>query len=400
MKFADMFFIIRKRLLEIRNIILFFIILVVFLIMFICFTIIDFSKDNENEIYNSQLGRSIYIFNSENIEEKINKIDNIEYFFSNKYDKQSRFKVEEFNNKHSEGVILIKALVSNDDVEIMSGRNISSNNEMICSHYFYPHEYDNKLYSEQFLKGKDIINKEIIVNSDNDDIIDKTVSLKIVGTYNNKYMEEANTCYVNIETYDKIVSKYSSYIVSYDEKGNIVSTKYFEYEDYIAVVDNIKNLQYVEEKLNELGIGYQILFEIDMKFVNTLYTVPLFIAIIVILIANCVIYSFITKKIYNRTNNIGLLNSFGYENKDILKIYVIENIFIVVASLIVAIIIYLLLLNYLSYTLLAEVTYNSYILEIPVLYIISTTIFVLVLIVIFTVKKCKKLMKCNICELL
>ncbi len=320
MKFTDIFFLIKKRLLETRNIILFFIIVVIFLILFTCFTIINFSKNNKNEIYNSETGRSLYVFNSKEVEEKINEVDNIKYFFSNKYISSERFEAKEFEDELSDGIILIKALI-NDDIKIMSGKNITTNNEMICSHYFYPHEYDDKLYSKQFLNGKNIVNKKIMVNSNNEDNIDEKVFLDIVGTYKNKYMEEANTCYVNIETYDKISQKYMFRLVDYDEKGNVVSTKNKEYEDYIVVVDDIKNLQSVKDKFVEIGIEYEELFKINLEFLNILYTVPIFVAIIVIFISICIIYSFITKKIYNRVNNIGLLKSFGYENRDITKIY-------------------------------------------------------------------------------
>lgn len=399
MKFTDIFFLIKKRLLETRNIILFFIIVVIFLILFTCFTIINFSKNNKNEIYNSETGRSLYVFNSKEVEEKINEVDNIKYFFSNKYISSERFEAKEFEDELSDGIILIKALI-NDDIKIMSGKNITTNNEMICSHYFYPHEYDNKLYSKQFLNGKNIVNKKIMVNSNNEDNIDEKVFLDIVGTYKNKYMEEANTCYVNIETYDKISQKYMFRLVDYDEKGNVVSTKNKEYEDYIVVVDDIKKLQSVKDKFVEIGIEYEELFKINLEFLNILYTVPIFVAIIVIFISICIIYSFITKKIYNRVNNIGLLKSFGYENRDITKIYIFENIFIVFLSFIVSLIIYLLALKYLSYNLLAEVTYNSYILEIPILYIILTMIFLLILITIFTNKNCNRLLKHNISELL
>ena len=87
MKFTDIFFLIKKRLLETRNIILFFIIVVIFLILFTCITITNFSKSNKNEIYNSEIARSLYVFESKDgdVEEKINEVDNIEYFFSNKY---------------------------------------------------------------------------------------------------------------------------------------------------------------------------------------------------------------------------------------------------------------------------------------------------------------------------
>lgn len=401
MKFTDIFFLIKKRLLETRNIILFFIIVVIFLILFTCITITNFSKSNKNEIYNLEIARSLYVFESKDgdVEEKINEVDNIEYFFSNKYLSPKRFEIKEFDDELSDGIILIKALL-NDDIKIMSGKNITANNEMICSNYFYPHEYDDKLYSEQFLKGKDIINKKITVDSDNEDSVGEKVSLNIVGTYKNKYSEEANTCYVNIETYDKITSKYNGRSLEYDENGDLTSIEYNKYENYIVVVDDIKNMQDVENKLNELGIGYEEVFRIKLEFINILYTVPIFVAIIIVIISVSLLYNFIKKKIYYRTNNIGLLKSFGYTNKDISKIYIYENIFIVFFSFIISLIIYLLALKYLSYNFLAEVTYNSYILEIPVLYIILTIVFLNILIAIYINKNCNRLMKHNISFLL
>lgn len=400
MKFNDQLFIIKNKFFQRGNIIFLFIFIVILLIIFTCLTIIKFSIDNKREILNSEIGRTYYISVDENDLEKIKKINHIELVESNKYAFSKRFEIAKFDKNTEKGVVLIKALLKNSDVTIKSGNTIMKDYEMICSDVFYPHEYDNTIDSSLFLNSKEILEKEVKVKSSNEDRLGEEVILNIVGTYKNKYMEEANTCYVNIATYDKITSKYMMVTESYDEKGFLISKNYIEYKDYIIRIDNLSNEKDVIDNLKSLGVSYEQVFILDTNFINSLHMIPLFIAIVVMLLMFGILYNFIDKKINNRLNNVGILKAIGYQDKDIINLDIIENLIILIISFVSSLIIFIIIYNNLLYNLLTEITYNNYILEIPVMFILLIFIIFIFLIVIIINKIYQKILKLNIQDLL
>lgn len=400
MVFKDQLFIIKNRLFEKRNIILIIVLSIIFLILFTCLSVIQFSVENKLEIFNSEVGRTYFIFPDKEQIDAIKNISYVELVVSDKYYSSSGGEIKEFDNGNQKGEIIIKSLIKEDDVKIKHGKNISNNYEMICSDTFYPHYYDDRIYSSLFVPGKKIINKEVNIVSKNEDLNRKNINLKIVGSYKNKFMEEANTCYVNMDTYDEIASKYSSWSEAYDEMGNLVERVYNEYTSYILRVDNKKNIKKVLTSLDDMGVEYQSIFELDEGFLSILYFIPSFIGIIIILLTLSILYGFISKKINNRMHNIGILKSIGYDEKTIKLLNTNENILIIIISSIISLIIYFIVLNKLKYTILAEVTYSNYILNFPYILIILSIVFFSIIIVGIVKSKIKRLFSFNIQTLL
>lgn len=400
MDFKDQLFIIKNRLFEKRNIILIIVLSIIFLILFTCLSVIQFSVENKLEIFNSEVGRTYFIFPDKEQIDAIKNISYVELVVSDKYYSSSGGEIKEFDNGNQKGEIIIKSLIKEDDVKIKHGKNISNNYEMICSDTFYPHYYDDRIYSSLFVPGKKIINNEVNIVSKNEDLNKKNINLKIVGSYKNKFMEEANTCYVNMATYDEIASKYSSWSEAYDEMGNLVERVYNEYTSYILRVDNKKNIKKVLTSLDDMGVEYQSIFELDEGFLSILYFIPSFIGIIIILLTLSILYGFISKKINNRMHNIGILKSIGYDEKTIKLLNINENILIIIISSIISILIYFIVLNKLKYTILAEVTYSNYILNFPYILIILSIVFFSIIIVGIVKSKIKRLFSFNIQTLL
>ncbi len=395
MNIKDQLFIIRKRLFEKRNIILIIVLTIIFLILFSCLTVMQFSVENKKEVLNSVDVRTYKIFpemvddkvnhTTEYIDfteeqiEKVRNINHVELVESDKYLREYRVEVSEFNNGSEQGIIYLKALIKDDDIKIKKGTGIQNKYELVCSNTFYPHEYDERIYSNLFLSSKDILNKQIKVISDNEDLNKKEITLKIVGTYENKFEETANTCYTNTLTYDEIFSKYDGYTAEYDEDGNLINKEYSEYRNYLVRIDSRENINEVLKALDDMGIEYSQYSYIDLGFFTLLYSIPLFVAIIVILLTLLILYNFISKKNLNRLNNIGMLKALGYDEKTIITLNINENIVITAISCVISLIIYLITLNYLTYTLLAEITYTSCILNVPyILMILSFIIFVFI----------------------
>lgn len=416
MNFKEQFFIIRNRLFEKKNIILIIVLIIIFLVLITCLTIIQFSIDNKKEILNSVDERTYKIIHEvidddinhvlkdvEFTEEQIETIKNLEHVeavVNEKYRFESRTEVSTFDKGTEKGILYLKILLNNDDLKIKNGRNLKNKYELICSNIFYPHEFDDRMYSDLFIPNDEFVGKDIKVISSNEDLDEKEISLKIVGSYENKYMETANTCYTDMETYDEISSKYAGWIGSYDEKGNLIEKEYNKYYDYFVVIDSKDNIPFVLNELRKMNIEFSPSSYTDFTFFNSLFLIPLFAGVIVIILTFFILYNFISKKNMNRLNNIGVLKAIGYDEKEIISLNFKENVVLIVVCYIISLFIYFIVLNYLTFTILAEITYNNAILDIP--YILIVLLLVLFIYIIYMIIKSnfKKIFSYSIQELL
>lgn len=394
--FMDRFYIIKKHLFSIKNLIFMIIILILFLILFTSLTVADFSYTNKKEIINSDIGRTYILYTDSKKISDIQNINHIKYVYSNKYLFQVRLEVADFDKNEQKGIILLKPLLDSNELQILSGDKPHNKNEIVCSNLFYPYEYDKKLNNNLFYSSKDILSKNISVFSQNEEYYNEKMNFDIVGTFKNKYMEEANVCYATIETYDLIASKYMGYTESYDEEGNLVSKKPIEYRDYFMRIDDYKNTDYVLNILNENGINYENYFYSDNQFLKALFLIPLFIIIVSLIISFALVYSFVAKKLISKLKYYALLQSFGWNKKEIIILELLENLFILIVSFIVAFVIYYLTLNYLSFNSLAELTYNNYIIKCPILFIILVFILMNLFILIVEFSLIEKYLKKSI----
>lgn len=401
MSFKEQFFIIRNRLFEKKNIILIIVLIVIFLILITCLTIIQFSIDNKKEILNSIDERTYKIihevidddinhtlkdveFSEEQIE-AIKNLNHVELIVNEKYQFESRIEVSNFDKGSEKGILYLKVLLNENDLKIKNGKNLKNKYELICSNIFYPHEFDDRMYSDLFIPSNEFIGKEIKVISSNEYLGGKEINLKIVGSYENKYMETANTCYTDMETYDEISSRYAGWTGSYDEKGNLIEKEYNKYYDYFIVIDSKENIPFVLDELRKMNIEFSSSSYTDFTFLNSLFLIPLFVGFIVIILTFSILYNFILKKNMNRLNNIGILKAVGYDEKDILSLNFKENVILIVISYVISLFIYFIVLKYLTYTFLAEITYNNAILDAP--YILIVLLLVLFVCIIYLIIK-------------
>lgn len=412
----EQLFIIRNWLFEKKNIVLTSVLIIIFLILITCLTIIQLSIDNKKEILNSVDERTYKIVHKvidddvnhkiidvEFSEEQIDSVKNIEHVeavVNEKYQAGSRIKVSTFDEGNEDGIIYLKVLFNYDDIKLKSGEALENKYELVCSNIFYPHEFDNQIYSNLFVPSDKFIGKTIKVTSSNEDLNEKEITLKIVGSYQNKYMETANTCYTDIETYDEISSKYKGWFESYDENGNLIEIEYIKNYDYFVVIDSKDNVSFVLEELKNLNFEFYPYSYNDFTFLNSLFMIPLFVSAVVITLTFFILYNFISKKNMNRLNNVGILKAIGYDEKDIISLNFKENVILVIISFIISLFIFFVVLNYLTYTLLAEITYNSAVLDVP--YILIIILFILFIYIVYLIIKLnfKKIFSYSIQELL
>ena len=304
----DQLFYIKNRLFKSKNIIFIFIMTLIITIIISCITLINFVSSFKVDSLNEEHGRTLVINNPKN-EENIQKIKNlkhVELLESQKYlygdEKNTTYKGEGYIN----GTIYFLPLLRDEDIKIKLGRKILNEGEAVCSHKFYPKSlYTSSLKkdinSSLIMHGKNIVNKNFKIElNDNYNNLEK--DFKIVGTFANKELTELNICYVSKSDFDKITYKLK------------------EYDSLIVRVDNYKNIDKVIKELESLGYASIKVVTQDEQILGYMIYIPLFIGIIVLLIAINIMYNFINKRSKYNMVNYGILKSCGYTNKNIINL--------------------------------------------------------------------------------
>ena len=103
-------------------------------------------------------------------------------------------------------------------------------------------------------------------------------------------LKPINGCYISETAYDQIVSPYEATITNYLEDGSIV-TENIDYTGNIVIIDEYKNVKNVKNKLEEMGFSVSNAFYIDNQILKSIFTIPLLISLIVIILSLNIIYS-------------------------------------------------------------------------------------------------------------
>lgn len=413
-----------------ENIVFGLIITLLIIILFVLITIINFSINykKENNQYNI-LARTFTVTGENKTKEELDSISNIPHvvvnvseFYRNPFYQYA----EDFDDGDMIGYLATKALILKDSLKIIDGRNIKSDNEMLIPTKFYPYgelnNGENKIHTDKMLNGKDLIGKTVTLYSDrnypekrpsmsNDEYNEiweqwkanrQALTFTIVGTYDTaQQLEERNTVYVSMKAIDQLKNETRGAVAGLDADGTERFTVLY-YTDRMITVDDYKNLESVQEKLNSLGFQYNTVFQYDDKVLALIIYLPLFISLIILIMTLILIKNFISKKFNNIRYELGLLKSLGFNNKHIIKIERDENLFITAICFISAFIIftltYIILKNTLPFFATAE--FYSYTIKIPYIYLIMLSLFVLLYIFFLNKILINKHLKYNASELL
>ncbi len=420
---------------------LIFIILVVILFLILSFInlIIGYRRDsNKYDI----LARTILVQNEHTNQDfdKINTIKHVKINVTDKYYYQFSVLAKEFDVENSKGEIRVKAVVEKDTLKIVDGRSIQNDKEILIPSFFYPHgpftdDGKETIIKENFIDGKNLIGKEIEIASSKDypfrflypeynssdpreeellrkkweeeilkPYLEKQTKYlyKIVGTYDSTYnMLERNIVFVSMKDLDDIKNEIKGGTSDTDENGTFVFNP-DKYDDRMIIVDNYKNVEYVSEELTKMGfINYTVRSYDDIQYKLLTY-LPLSVAIIVLFVAIKLIKKFISKKYNNIHYELGIFKTLGYNNNQITKIELYENIAITIIGIIVSFILFLIAFNVIIkiVPIFIETEYYSVTIRVPYLYI-SIFIIGIFLYVIYINKRISgKHLKQNTCELL
>lgn len=192
----------------------------------------------------------------------------------------------------------------------------------ICPKYFYPNFDPLIMNKNDVIDGRKLLNNNFTV-SYNDYVLDNflkqqknntfTKTFKIVGIYDtSERMNDSGVCYISINDLIEISDTENSWL-----KNNVPALD--------IVVDDVKNLEYVINQVEELGFeNMGLRAHLDMKMIQT---IRLSIVIIFSLILSTIIVltsSYVKKKINREEKTIGILRTSGYSKKAIKYLYVLE----------------------------------------------------------------------------
>lgn len=407
-----------------ENIIYGLIIVFLILIIYIALTIINFSINYRLDTYKYNfLARTILVSGLDSKdtftrkkEEELNNLSNLKHVelnVSEVYYNPSYQQIKDFDIDNLPGEIQIRAILNDKTIKIVNGKMPKNDNEIVVPVSFYPHGQgviDNK----KILIGKDLIGKEITLYSEKgyysvtDEAFSKqwkknrkSINAKIVGTYNPEYgMYEKNTCFGTKKLIEQLKDDYGS------SQVNIVAGKepqvtYMEY-GRMLIVDKYKNVKDVAEYLENNNFEYSIAMIFDELEYGLILIIPLIISIIIIVITITLIKNFINKKYKNNHEYLGLLRTLGYNETQIKKIMLYENIYVVLISTIIAFVLYLItfiIVKNVS-SIFSYVDYFSVTIRKPYLYIIILTILLLYYVYLVNKKISQKYISQNISDLL
>ena len=348
MKLKDILFLSLNNLKSIKSNVLWFIILCLFFLIFnVLFTVrntlISFV---DNYINNDITERFINVETSINETKKVKEeienlnISHISHVFLSNSDTKESFDIT--NDKDIKGTITLYGLYPSINVEVINGRKILNDDEMICSDNFYAGYYDNKSSSELYDMRKYLdtdfkfhTEKMLLTNDFNHHTLEeKDYSLKLVGLYNQKSnLMGYDVCYTNQNTFEKLNNMNKLSYESADTKS-----KYYQYmgyedkEDLIVLVDNYKVRNEVLNILKDKGYNAKIVYEYDREYLNNMCLIIKIMTIILTVGFVIIMLIFITRTIRNDMATIALYKIIGFKNREVSKIFFLQYALLSVVS--------------------------------------------------------------------
>ncbi len=213
------------------------------------------------------------------------------------------------------------------------GETISENDTgvAICPTKFYPYMFDEENYDGNYINGKELIGttlsvEEKIYTSDNGKVKDtgKTYKkkYKIVGLYDSSLTNDS----------------YDSCFISAKDIKELYNTTYFEsnggrnYSSVLVIVDNLKNVDEVLNKVNDMGFTAEIQSYVNYDYVNKINLICN-----IVIIISCVSLLFLTilyikKSNLNYVKEIGIQRALGFDSFTINIISMFQLLIIIVIS--------------------------------------------------------------------
>ena len=259
-------------------------------------------------------------------QDELSKINHVIEVYSSFYD--SAVIESDLTINGLDGKVELLYGTNNTIPDIVYGTTITKKGETVCPINFYPDSsvYSSKINESKILPNEKYLNKNFNVKYYSYEFIGNRLvekdefikSLKIVGFYDNKKnLNFNNQCYVLPEDMKDVRNA-----TIIDDSNS--STPYFS-----VVVDDVKNVKYVENELQKLKYtNFETKNLIDSELINI---ISLSCLITLILVVSIVIFisGFYTKKrMINEMKFIGVLKVCGYDSKLIHRLYFYQTLII------------------------------------------------------------------------
>lgn len=242
------------------------------------------------------------------------------------------------NDKYDGRIALLYGANYNMPKNII-GKSINDNNTgvAVCDNKFYPggitFEDANNIKSTDFLEGEKLIGTTFKIYTDTF-YKDESGALK----KGEKYIKEFKIV-GTFENLTGIESHGGCYISPKDMKALHIDTGHYLAYGFspvaLVTVDKQENLHDVANNIINLGhkVKTEVVYDVsETKVVNIISFMICFYAIMGILL---IAILFIRKSILNEKQDIGLLKTLGYKNKDIKNIYIVKLVILLLLSLVI-----------------------------------------------------------------
>jgi ABC-type lipoprotein release transport system permease subunit len=180
------------------------------------------------------------------------------------------------------------------------------------------------------------VGKEIYVKFDsidkNNEIVEKTFPMKVIGVYNASQPIQANPIYISESSMLKFLKERSS---SAEDILNI--------NTLMVYVDNAENIQQVSSKIEDLGLKTKYaLKDFNNAYLtfNSLLKVVLSASMIILFLALTIMVQLLNNNIKSREREIGVLKAFGYTNVKIALILAVEALILMILPIIFSLLLY------------------------------------------------------------
>lgn len=254
--------------------------------------------------------------------------------------------------------------IDNDKLNIVKGRKIEADNEIICPLKFYPGSMEGSnvihLNFNDYLDTNKILNRtyKILSYSYGDFNTKVYKNYKIVGLYDNEAIgQDYNVCYTSFSTANKLILETRT--VSKDSDLRYVETSLSEltnhWYNFNIEVKDYKDYEKVKEQFSKYYP--EDIFKINkntFKLFDSIVYVSSAVTGAFILISFIIYLGVVKRKINDSKKQYMILSAIGYSNKDIKKTIVTESIISSIISFIVAFI-----LSLLIYYVANLIIYNS-----------------------------------------
>ena len=262
---------------------------------------------------------------------------------------------DEMKTDTMDGYIDIQPVNSLICPDVISGRKINDDDKyvIILPNSFYASsiilEYDEEI---DYIDSEELLGKTITISFEVDETTKTEKTFEVIGIYDSKKYYNTSTSYI-----PKSVIKEINIEIGYEQSDpNMYQMK--------VVIDDIDNLETVEQQLYEQNLMQKSAIEmeannndlsiyethlasvanIELSTQNILKRIELFLLVSSIVVFVVLLIVTNMHKALLEKNELGIMKLEGYTNKDILIIKLIENFFVCLISIIIAILIFGILL--------------------------------------------------------